>query len=77
MTTIVRFIDFIHQLRIQGRVKEADYYFYTIPPKVQVKEGIAPEELLMKPIDEALWLIRKPPEPVGCENAWGSYMMRN
>ena len=55
---------------------EADYYFYTIPQVVQAKEGVAPEQLTMMPADRAIWLFRKPQDPVGWDTiAWGKHIM--
>jgi hypothetical protein len=69
---VPKFIDFIYTLRLRGRGDEADYYFYAVPQIVQMKEHVPPEELMLKEINEALWLFNKPIDPEGwTETCWG------
>jgi hypothetical protein len=67
----VKLIDLIWTLRIRGRVDEADHYYYEVPHMVQVKEGVAPEELLMMDVPQVSWLLNKPRNPEGWNTAWG------
>ena len=77
MSKSPKLIDFIYTLRLRGHRDEADYYFYTIPQVVQAKEGVPPEELMMTPVDRAIWLFKKPQDPVGWDiTAWGKNLWR-
>jgi hypothetical protein len=43
---------------------------------VQVKEGIPPERLMVMPVDEAMWLYRKPKDPAGWNTVWGKHIRK-